>query len=247
MNNSEAKFILNAYRPGGRDAADATFGPALAQARSDPALGAWFAREQAHGAAVAAKLRAVAPPAGLRDAILMGVRMSDATRRTTRAWWRRPAVWAAAAGVAIMLGVGVAMWPQPAGAAMEPFASFALDDMVHGKHGGHGEKAGELVALLSKPATRLGGDLPVDVAALRATGCRTLRHEGKDVIEVCFARDGAEYHLYVIRHEDLPGLPTRAAPAIIARASGAAAVWSDSRNHYALVSDAGEQALKRLL
>ncbi len=32
MNNEQAKFILQAYRPGGRDAGDATFGEALQQA-----------------------------------------------------------------------------------------------------------------------------------------------------------------------------------------------------------------------
>ena len=37
----------------------------LAQARSDPTLGVWLAREQAHGAAVVAKLREIVPPAGL--------------------------------------------------------------------------------------------------------------------------------------------------------------------------------------
>lgn len=49
---------------------------AKAQAKGDPALGAWFAREQAHDAAVAGKLRAVVPPAGRREAIVTGARMS---------------------------------------------------------------------------------------------------------------------------------------------------------------------------
>ena len=247
MNNNEAKFILNAYRPNGRDAADATFGAALAQARSDPALGTWFAREQLHGSTVAAKLREIAPPAGLREAILTGARVSDAAQRTTRAWWRQPTVLAAAASVAVMLGIGVAVWPKPAAATMDPLAAFALNDLVHGQHGGHGELTGELVAMLSKASTRLGGELPVDFEALRANGCRTLRDEGRDVLEVCFVRNGSEFHLYVLRHEDLPSVPTRAATALIARAGGAAAVWSDQRNHYALVSNAGEQAIKRLL
>ena len=92
MNNSEAKFILNAYRPGGRDADDATFGAALAQARNDPALGAWLVREQAHGAAVAAKLRVVAPPAGLREAILTGARR-DAPGGSNRHGWRWRRAW----------------------------------------------------------------------------------------------------------------------------------------------------------
>lgn len=53
MSNNGAKFILSAYRPGGRDAADPAMAKALAQAKGDPALGAWFVREQAHDAAVA--------------------------------------------------------------------------------------------------------------------------------------------------------------------------------------------------
>src|SRR5206468_40161 len=94
MNNTEAKFILNAYRPNGRDATDATFAAALQQAKADPALGAWFAREQSHGAAVAAKLRAIVPPAGLREAILAGGRVSgenpSASPSTQRSFWNRP-------------------------------------------------------------------------------------------------------------------------------------------------------------
>ena len=42
MNNQEAKFILGAYRPGGRDAVDPMFSEALAQAGRDPELRAWF-------------------------------------------------------------------------------------------------------------------------------------------------------------------------------------------------------------
>ncbi|MBC8040705.1 MAG: hypothetical protein H7Y06_09195, partial [Opitutaceae bacterium] len=72
MNTNEAKFILRARRPDGRDDADPRFQEALEQARRDPALAAWMAREQAFDEAVAARLRAVEPPAGLRDAILAG-------------------------------------------------------------------------------------------------------------------------------------------------------------------------------
>ncbi|HZL45889.1 MAG TPA: hypothetical protein VFC28_06650, partial [Opitutaceae bacterium] len=72
MNNEQARFLLRAYRPSGRDAGDPAFADALRQAQGDPALGTWFAGEQAFDAAVAAKMRALAPPAGLREAILTG-------------------------------------------------------------------------------------------------------------------------------------------------------------------------------
>ena len=112
MNNTEAKFILNAYRPNGRDANDATFSAALAQAKSDPALSVWFAREQAHGAAVAAKLHEVVPPAGLREAILAGGRVSgeklSAPVTTQRSFWNRP-VWLAAAAAPLSPRVRVSL------------------------------------------------------------------------------------------------------------------------------------------
>ena len=48
MNNQEAKLILQAYRPGGRDTFDPLFAEALEQARRDPELQKWFAeRKQA--------------------------------------------------------------------------------------------------------------------------------------------------------------------------------------------------------
>lgn len=251
MNNTEAKFILNAYRPGGRDASDAMFGAALAQAKADPALGAWFARSQAHDAAVAAGLRAIAAPAGLREAILAGARVSgenSAPAPARRAIWARPAWLAAAAAVAVLVTAGITFWVANSDAKASELASFALDDMVHGRHGGHGPGSAQLQRWAASADTHFASaTMPLDFATLEQTGCRTLAFEGHQALEVCFQRGGPEFHLYIIRHEDMPGRPARAAPAMIAQASGAAAVWSDARFHYALVSDAGEQAIKRLL
>ena len=74
MNNEEAKFILQGYRPNGADAGDAAFRAALEQVQRDPALREWFARQQAFDAAVSTKLDAVPAPVGLREAILAGGR-----------------------------------------------------------------------------------------------------------------------------------------------------------------------------
>ena len=87
MNNQEAKFILSGYRPNGGDAGDEMFGDALRQAQQDPALAAWFAREQAYDRAVAARLAEIAPPAELRADILAGVR---ASKRSPRRRWSVP-------------------------------------------------------------------------------------------------------------------------------------------------------------
>lgn len=74
MNNHEAKFILGAYRHDGRDAGDAVFSEPLTLAARDPALRQWLENQQKIDGAIAGKLQAIAPPAGLREAILVLLR-----------------------------------------------------------------------------------------------------------------------------------------------------------------------------
>ena len=244
MNNDEAKFILGAYRANGRDADHPLFREALAQTRNDPALGAWFARAQAHDAAIAARLREVVPPAGLREAILAGSRAS----RGSQPGMRFPAVWLAlAASVAVLLAATIALWPNRAAAEAERFAAFALDDTAHGKHGGHGAAAGALQVLLSQPSTRLAAGLPVDFSALRATGCRTLNFAGHDVLEVCFQRNGAWFHCYIANRADFPSLRVGAPAAFAQQAQFASASWADATHRFVVVSNAGLDAVKQLL
>ncbi|MGH7956736.1 MAG: hypothetical protein ACREH8_06965, partial [Opitutaceae bacterium] len=100
MTREEAQFILQAYRPNSEDAHDPQFADALALARQDPALGRWFADEQAMDAAFAAKLRARPTPTDLKAQLLLA-------RATilNRPWWRQPVWLAAAASVALLLGL----------------------------------------------------------------------------------------------------------------------------------------------
>ena len=246
MNNSEAKFILNAYRPGGRDADDATFGAALAQARNDPALGAWLVREQAHGAAVAAKLRVVAPPAGLREAILTGARMSGGATASRRTWWKQPAWLALAASVAVLLSAA-AWWRlvPVGGGSLEEFAVNFVD------HGftltKHSADVAVLKTWLGEQHRPLPEALPAKFAELRALGCRALDFQGREVSLVCFERGGKEFHVFVARREDLPNAPAEPAPRLIDRGKLVAATWTDAKNRYVVVSDAGMDAMKRLL
>jgi len=251
MNNTEAKFILNAYRSNGGDANDPTFRAALEQAKSDPELGAWFAREQAHGAAVAAKLREVAPPAGLREALLAGGRVSGGKfspePTTSRSFWHRPVWLAAAAAVAVLLVVGVSVWPKRA-AASAALTDYALADALEPQaHGGHGELTGAFQAALSKDNARLADGVALDFAALKNNGCRTVNVAGHDVLEVCFKRNGTWFHCYVARVEDFPGVPAKFAPNFAQSGKVAAAAWSDGAHRFVVASIAGRAALQRLL
>lgn len=245
MTTDQAKFILSAFRPNGSDADNPAFGDALRMAGDDPLVGRWFEQSRAHDAAVAAKLRTLAPPPGLREAILAGGRVSRPGRSRDRRWgWA--AGLAAAAAVAALALVSLRTSEGP-GSTSAAFATFAVDDMVHGSHGSKGEAAGALIASLQAEGSSMPSAGNIDFERLRETGCRTLTFAGHDVLEVCFARSGAEFHLYVTRRDGPMAKSIATAPSFIQQAAGAAVVWADGRYDYAVASQAGAEALRRLL
>lgn len=242
MNNEEAKFILQGYRPNGADAGDGTFRAALEQVRRDPALREWFARQQAFDAAVSAKLDAVPAPAGLREAILAGGRVT-APVQAQAGRWRSPVWLAAAASVAVIFAATLAFWPKQA-AADTALADYVLADAAKaGTHDGHGTDS--LQAMLGDPANRLSRGLPISFAALRKDGCRTITYEGREVLEVCFNRGGVWFHAYIGRRADFPALA--ATPAFWDKDGISVAAWTDDAHVYLVASKAGRAALQQLL
>lgn len=247
MNNEEAKFILRAYRSNGADATDATFGAALEQARHDPALSAWFAREQTFDRTMSAKLSQVAVPAGLRESILAGGRVT-APAKSLRSWRQHPAVMAMAASLALLLAVGVALWPKQASAGatfMEFVTVDAQNSLMH--HVGHGEKTAALQVMLSQPTTKISEHLPVNFAALRAAGCRTVQFNGREVLEVCFQREGAWFHCYIARRADFPAFVAAVTPALTNLEGASVATWADASLLYTVVGKVGRSTLEKLL
>ena len=238
MNTTEAKFILQARRPDGQDDTEPRFAEALEQARRDPALAGWLAREQSFDAAVAEQLRSVQPPAGLREAILAGARMSRPTP-----FWRRPQVLALAACVTIVIGLAAA-WPvlRPS-VDTEQLALGVMNEIGSDAHHATMPRArGRLHAMLADSSTRLAAGLPMDFAQLKADGCRSLRIGGREVLEVCFERGGA-FHLYVAKRDDFEG---DGQAMFRERGSLAAVTWTDARNTYVLVSRDGTAALRNV-
>jgi len=248
MNNEEAKFRLRAYRPGGADAGDPALSEALEQAKRDPALGAWFEREQAHGRAVAQKLAAVQPPAGLREAILAGARASKPKEPAARPRWRSP-LWLMAAAAVLMLGSVLTWWKAPvAGATLDEFAvNFVARGFVLQKHSAD---LGALRSWLTERQGPLPEALPAKFAELRALGCRTLDFRGREVSLVCFERGGKEYHVFVGRRSDFgdgAGPDAAAGPRAYPKTGLVAATWSDARHRYVLVSDADLATVRGVL
>lgn len=247
MNNEQAKFILGAYRPSGRDAGDATFGEALRQAQLDPALGAWLAREQAFDTRVAAKLRAIVPPPGLREAILTGAHMS--TSAVHSRW--RPAAWLAmAASLAVLISLVATQWyraARPAPAGLDQMARFALAEPLSAHTGPHADKLGALGAWLENPANRMVAVPSVDLTRLKAQGCRTVSIAGHEVFEICFQRDGGWYHLYFARRSDFAAGTGDGVPVVLEQGGRSVATWAGQQLAFALMTSGGAEALRRIL
>lgn len=240
MTIQEAKFILKARHPDGRDDTDPRFAEALAMAKADPALEEWTHRERAFDLVVGAQLREVQPPAGLRDAILAGACMS----RPVPLWRRRATWFALAACLTLFLGLSAA-WPalRPA-QAVDRLALGVLDEVnstVH--HETMPQARGKLDQLLRDPATRLAAGLPLDFAQFKADGCRSLTIAGREVLEVCFER-GGDFHLYVARRRDFGGDKSEHAPMFRERGTLASVAWTDERHTYVLVTGDGAPALR---
>lgn len=251
MTNHEAKFLLHAYRPDGRDAADPIFADALAQVWRDPQLRAWFVREQTFDGAVAAKLNAVQPPVGLCQLILAGARAS----RTRRLWAVNP-VWfaaAAAAAIAFLLFVTVRVRYLPSSVPdAGDFASFAMNEVANAGDR-HTPQRTELAGLqdrLSQAALPLPAHVQMDGDELRRLGCRQVNFSGREAFEVCFYRGGYLYHLYATAVDALAPSPAGAADnrfPIDSSGHFNATTWKDAKFAYALVTYDGAQALRRLL
>ena len=245
MNNQEAKFILRAYRSNGVDANDALFAEALRQAQQDPVLRTWLASEQALDAAIASKLKDITPPAGLREAILTGAKVSS----NRRSFWRQPQWISLGAAAALLITTSIAVWPKRASAESRLLTEFALKDTAGPSHDGHGVEVQALQAMLGNSNLRLREGLAVDFNALRGTGCRTLHVDGREVFEICFNRNGTWFHLYAVRASSGETLSTSEEIEYRERGRFSCASWSDQSSgfRFAVVGTNGMDAVRKLL
>ena len=243
MTNDDAKFILRAYRPDGRDAEDPMFQEALTRARTDPALRVWLEREQQLDATVSEKLKQVAPPAGLRESILAGALVSRgaAGRRPRMSWF----ILAAAAAIVVM---AVWSWPRLRSERFdtEGAALLAMAEVVGPHEGGqHDVNPGTIGAWLTDSSNRVTA-FPADSARLRREGCRVVRIGGREMFEICFHRE-TWFHLYVVPRDGLRLRSEDVAPMFRERSNLASVTWADARHAYVLVSESGIEALRRVL
>jgi hypothetical protein len=242
VDNNEAKFILEAYRPNGADAASPVFEAALTQAQHDPALRNWFEKEQARDRVIAAKLKTVALPPGLRESILTGARFTSRQRRS----WFSPLRLGLAASLVLVATLAAVWRYRTVQLDMPAIMAAVADDAAHEeRHGSKGASVDRLASMLANPSVHLSAPMPVDLAKMKAEGCRTLSVGRREILELCFERNGGVFHLYVMQRPRT--LDTRDGVRFTDQQGIRSMAWADTEHLYVVATTQGEAALKALL
>ncbi len=239
MTRDEARLLLEACRPDGRDLSQPAFAEALALAGSDPELKAWWEVRQDFDRKVAAKLEEVPVPADLRATLLAGRKIVPLRPRYLLPYWL--------AAAALFAVLAVLSNFQPSSPLNPPFATVLAGDEYLAAilpYLGHDDPAlamtspdrQQVVAWLKEHHSPTG-DVPANLSALPTLGCQTLAVHGHAVSLICFAVAGnGVAHLFIVEREALSDPP-----------GSSTASWSDGTRSYVLATRAGPDALKRLL
>ncbi|MBI4664742.1 MAG: hypothetical protein HY735_38630 [Verrucomicrobia bacterium] len=245
MNIDEAKFILQAYRPGGQDAGDPQFAEALQQVQKDPALAQWFSEEQHLDAAIAAKLGRSLPPPHLRASILAGRKILEPIP-----WWNRRVVTAVAASAALLFAL-TALWMRTG--QTPSLAAFRKDmGQVLSSHAYALELQTPDVEQIQRwlKTNRGHGDfvLPAGMKGFPGFGCHVRDWNGKRVSMICFRSKGdGIVHLFVINRLDLRNAPPPGPPQFAAAGEWMTASWTQGDKTYVLAGGMDRSAMQRML
>jgi hypothetical protein len=249
MDNREAKFILNAYRPDGQDASDPRFAEPLEQARRDPVLQRWFGESIAFDAAMTEKLRGIEVPSDLRESILAGVKVSRPLR------WSRPFIkWAIAAALIALAILGSFIWREPRKVSgLAEWQSQALDvvsSLVRNKSSfdAQSHNADELLAWLRANHAPAAQTLPQNLDKLESLGCKTFSWSGTPISVICFLRpDGGLIHLVTTDAVAPIKRATKGRPELVQQGDWATATWREGDKVYMLALEGSRDQLAAYL
>jgi hypothetical protein len=239
MTRDEAKQILLLYRSR-RDLEDPDIKAAFEQAQRDPELQRWFDQHCAAQRRIREHFSNLPVPPELRNAILAG-------RKIVRpVFWRRPAWLAAAALVAILLGIG-ALWVRPS--AFQRFdlyrsrivstvwREYRMDIVTN--------NLPAIQAYLAQSSAPTNYVVPPKLEQLGVTGGGRLKWGNEPVSMVCFDRgDQQMLFLFVVNRDALKGEPERR-PQLQKINMFQTASWSDRTHLYILAGPDDPAFLKK--
>jgi hypothetical protein len=246
MNNHEAQFVLNAYRPNGQDAADPQFSDALAQARRDPVLQRWLDDSIAFDKAITEKLCAVEVPAGLRESILAGGKVSRPSA------WMRPSHKLAMAAAILLFAVAGSVIHEISKPRLAGWQTEGLDvisSLVKGKSrfDFQSHNSAQLVAWLADNRAMTATEIPHRLLELQSLGCKTFSWNGTDVSVLCFVSDGREVHLVMTKASAMANRAVNGEPQMVQRGEWATATWRSGEMVYMLALEGSPDQLRSYL
>ncbi len=231
MDESRAKFLLQAGPPRAGDLADPAFAEAQAQAAADPILAAWVNEQQELADALSAKLKEIPVPVNLRDYILAGGAVSERRTVHSRRTWL-----ALAAGFAVLLAAGWWQWNSSSAGKTANLASLRTD-MTTFLSGPfqlelYSPSLPKLRGHLAERHQFINYEVPAKLAGTAGVGCRTVPWRDRQVVLICFTADRQLVHLMILPRSQLPDAP--APGQIVSKQLGewATASWADGQNVY---------------
>jgi anti-sigma factor RsiW len=258
MNRDEARLILQSCRSGGQDAADPQFAAALALAKQDAELGAWFAQQQKYDAQISRGLKSLSAPADLRAKILSqgNPQRQKIVELPKPAWWRNlfafnsPVSWAIAAAIAVLLSLAV-FWRQPESKAhfadyLAQMVSAAVNDTNHVDVLNSDMK--QVVAWLGDHHGENKFVLPTALNNGGLMGCRVLDWRGQKVSMLCYGlKDSGHVDLFVAEAKVFPDAPPVDQPQFASSDGMPTVSWSHDGKVYLMVGHNAGMDLEKVL
>ncbi len=249
MNREEAKFILQAYRPGTSDADDPQFAEALAMLERDPELAEWYEREQEFDKLIRAKLTEVKPPKELKSEILAGHRVTPSRGLRPR---KKLVAWAA--GILLLLGGGAGWWLSGAGsltstawksAMIEALSTgFSLDYRTESES----ESIQEVETWLETNGVTPDSAVPASLGDAEGLGCRRWKWKGHPVVLLCFVvEEDRVVHLFMMESDDLVDKRLEESPLVASNAGWTTVRWKEGQTVYLAASKADQAIMERFL
>jgi hypothetical protein len=265
MNRDEAKLILQACRPDGRDAADPYFAEALALAKSDAELSAWFAQQQKFDSLICGGLNQMRPPASLKAEILALEKKAEISAKPqskksevsdhlpVSVWWWNLFTWQAniawATALVLLLSLFV-FWNKTPAATFQDFSTQMVSTALHDPH--HADAAAnDLKSALVWLGEHRGENDLVPPAALNGSGqlgCRVLAWHGGTVSMLCYhTPEAGHMDLFVADAKMFADAPPVDQPRFASNDQMPTASWSHDGKAYLLVGHDAATDLKKLL
>lgn len=254
MNREEAKLILQAYRPGGQDAGDPYFAGALALAKQDAELAAWFAEQQRFDSQISGGLQQVRVPSRLKAEILAPGKKEESA---VAAWWQNlfswqsPVAWAAAVVMVVVLSLAL-FRAKPEGAArFADYSAQMVNAAVNDRHHVDIEASGmkQALAWLAAHQGENNLNLPADLSGDKGLmGCRVLDWHGQKVSMLCYSVKGMEHvDVFVAEAAIFPDAPPTDNPQFAVSNGLPTASWTHAGKVYLAVSHGDDAILKDIL